>query len=309
METCKSIWLNGSLVPWDEAKVHGLTHALHYGGGAFEGVRAYKTDKGPAIFKLEEHTKRLFYSTNALKMKLEFSEEQVNQAIIDTINDNGLEHCYIRPLAFYGYGKMGLNPKGAPTELLVACWPWGAYLPHEMIDVKTSEFIRIHPKSTVADAKITGHYVNSILAVQALEGTDYHEALFLDFEGNVAEGPGENLFILKDGKIYTPPLGTILAGITRLTIFELAELAGLEVIEKTLKLEDIYEADEAFYTGTAAEVTPIRSLDDKLIGQGTLGSITKGMRDAYQDIVHGRPVQFENMKEPVSFDKYLTWTR
>lgn len=309
METCKSIWLNGKLVPWDEAKVHVLTHALHYGGGAFEGVRAYKTDKGPAIFKLEEHTKRLFYSTNALKMEIPFSEDQVNQAIIDTINDNGLEHCYIRPLAYYGYGKMGLNPKGAPSELLVACWPWGAYLPHEMIDVKTSDYIRIHPRSTVADAKITGHYVNSILAVQALEGTKYHEALFLDFEGNVAEGPGENLFIVKDGKIYTPPLGTILAGITRLTMFELAELAGIEIIEKTLKLEDIYEADEAFYTGTAAEVTPIRSLDDKVIGDGELNGVTLKFRDAYQDIVHGRPVKLAKNGEEVSFDQYLTWTR
>ena len=295
METTKSIWFNGKLIPWEEANIHVMTHALHYGGGAFEGVRAYETERGAAVFRLEEHTERLFYSAKALKMEIPYSQDEINQAILDTIKDNELQHCYIRPLAFYGYGKMGLNPKGVQTETIIACWPWGAYLPHEAVDIKTSKYIRIHPKSTVSDAKITGHYVNSIMAVQELEDTKYHEALFLDYNGNIAEGPGENLFIIKDGKLSTPPLGTILAGITRDTIFKLCVSLGLELTERTLTEEDVYKADEAFFTGTAAEVTPIASLNDQVLGDGKPGEITKKIRDNYQDIVHGRNSEFESM--------------
>ena len=293
METTKFIWQNGSLIPWEEAKIHVLTHSLHYGGGVFEGVRVYDAEKGPAIFRLKEHTERLFYSAKCLKLEPKYSEQEMNDAILETVKKNELRHGYIRPLVYYGYGKMGLNPKGVDTEVSISCWPWGAYLPHDMVDLKTSKYIRIHPKSSVTDAKITGHYVNSIMAVQELEGSHYHEALFLDFEGNVAEGPGENLFIAKGGKVYTPPLGTILAGITRSTVMEIMESKGIQVEEKTLKPDDITSADEAFYTGTAAEITPIKSLDDKVIGKGEIGDVTNTVKTAYLDCVHGRLEGFE----------------
>ena len=294
METTKLICQNGSLIPWDEAKIHVLTHSLHYGGGVFEGVRVYKAEKGPAIFRLKEHTERLFYSANCLKLQPKYSQDEINQAILKTVGENELEHGYIRPLIYFGYGKMGLNPKGVQTEVSISCWPWGAYLPHDMVDLKTSSYIRIHPKSSITDAKITGHYVNSIVAVQELEGTHYHEALFLDFEGNVAEGPGENLFIVKNNKIFTPPLGTILAGITRSTVMEIASTKNIEVEEKVLQPSDIQAADEAFYSGTAAEITPIKSLDDVVIGEGKIGPITSTIQTAYMDAVHGRLEGFEH---------------
>jgi branched-chain amino acid aminotransferase len=300
METTKYIWVDGSFVPWGEAQVHVLTHSLHYGAGAFEGERAYKTERGPAIFRLREHTERLFYSSKAIGLELPFTVDEVCDATVELVRKNELEHCYIRPLAFYGYGKMGLNPAGAPPRLIIACWPWGAYLPHEMVDIKVSSYIRIHPKSTIADAKISGHYVNSILAVRELIGTPYHEALFLDTDGNIAEGPGENFFIVKKGEIFTPPLGTILAGITRSTVMEIAKERGLIVHERTLSLEDALDADEAFFTGTAAEVTPIRSIDDKLTGDGTVGAITKTLREIYLDVVTG--------KEP-EYQRFLTYVR
>ena len=257
-------------------------------------MRVYNAKNGPAIFRLKEHTERLFYSANCLKLQPSYSQDQINEAILQTVKENALEHGYIRPLIYFGYGKMGLNPKGVKTEVSISCWPWGAYLPHDMVDLKTSSYIRIHPKSSITDAKITGHYVNSIVAVQELEGTHYHEALFLDFEGNVAEGPGENLFIAKAGKIYTPPLGTILAGITRSTVMEIAASKNIEVEEKVLQPSDIQGADEAFYTGTAAEVTPIRSLDDTVIGKGEIGPITDTIKTSYMDAVHGRLEGFEH---------------
>jgi len=298
METTEFIWLNGSLQKWEEAKVHVLTHSLHYGAGVFEGIRAYKTERGAAIFRLQEHVDRLFYSARSLKMEVPYTESELFDAIVETVSKNKLGQGYIRPLIFLGYGKMGLNPIGCPVEACIACWPWGSYLPHDSVDIKISSYIRIHPKSTISDAKICGHYVNSIFAVLDLEGTDYHEALLLDFEGNIAEGPGENFFIVKDGKLKTPPLGNILAGITRNTVIELATEKGLEISEETISPETAFAADEAFFTGTAAEITPINSIDGKVIGKGGVGDITKEILESYEKLVRGKLAQYE---------KYLTY--
>ena len=293
METTKSIWFNGKMIPWEEANIHVLTHSLHYGGGVFEGLRVYKTDKGPAIFRLKEHTDRLFYSANVLQLEIPYSKEEINKAHINLVKDCELQSGYIRPLVFSGYGKMGLNPKGAPIETMIACWPWGAYLPEEGIDVKITDYIRIHPKSTVCDAKICGHYVNSILSVQQLEGTHYREAMLLDYNGNIAEGPGENFFMIKDGVIYTPKLGTILKGITRATIFEILEDLGYKLIEKDILPEEAFQCDEAFYVGSAAEVTGIKSINDNKLGDGEVGPVTHKVKDYYMDIVHGRNEKYE----------------
>ena len=293
MEETDYIWKNGTMLPWESATTHVLTHTLHYGGGVFEGLRVYDTERGPAIFRLPEHIERLFYSASALQMQIPFSQKEIVDACIKVVRENKLQKGYVRPIAYYGYGKMGVNPKGAAVDVAIACWPWGAYLPHDMIEVKVSSFIRIHPKTTVADAKISGHYVNSILAVLELSGTKYHEALFLDFNGNVAEGPGENLFVVKNGAIFTPQLGTILPGITRATVMELARSLGFRITETNLTLSDVYTSDEAFFTGTAAEVTPIRSVNDMVIGKGEVGPLTSGIRKLFFDVVHGRIKEFE----------------
>lgn len=282
------IWLDGEFIPWKEAKIHIISHALHYGSGVFEGTRFYETESGPAIFRLEEHTKRLFYSAQAIGLNIPFSQEEVNKATLETVRKNKVISGYIRPLAFFGYGKMGLRPTGADEQLCIACWPWGKYLADRPIRVKISTYIRIHPKSLVADAKVTGHYVNSILAVQEVIPQGYDEAMLLDFEGNIAEGPGENLFLVKDGKLHTPKLGMILAGITRDTIITLAKDMGIETVERTIRPEEIWEADEAFYTGTAAEVTPIGEVDDKKIGNGEEGPVTTKLKKAYFDAVTGK---------------------
>lgn len=300
MNPTKVIWLNGSFIPWKDAKVHVMTHALHYGSGVFEGIRAYKTGRGPAIFRLKDHIERLRYSASQLGMELSYSVEQLCSVTVELIKQNDLEHGYIRPLAFYGYGVMGLNPRNAPVEVMMACWPWGAYLPVEQADVKVSSYIRIHPRSTVADAKICGHYVNSILAVLELRGTKYHEALFLDAEGNIAEGPGENFFVVNNGEIFTPPLGTILAGITRASVIEIARAEGLSVTEKPLTLDEALRADEAFFTGTAAEVTPIGTINDQTIGTGKPGPITQRIQKIFLDAVHGRHAGYQNFLTYVS---------
>lgn len=288
MDATELIWMDGSFVPWHEAKVHVLAHSLHYGDGAFEGIRAYKTERGPAVFRLAEHVDRLFYSTKALGMQLPYSTAQVCDAICETLRRNKLEQGYIRPLAIHGYGVMGVNPRNSPVHLIVACWPWGAYLPVEAADVKVSNFIRIHPDSTVADAKISGHYVNSIMAILELRGTKYHEALFLDSNDMVAEGPGENFFIVKHREVITPPLGAILAGITRATIIDIARERGFTVTERPIPLSEALGADEAFFTGTACEVTPIASIDDRLLGGGKAGPVSLEIKGAYLDVVYGR---------------------
>ncbi|CDZ77864.1 Branched-chain-amino-acid aminotransferase [Legionella massiliensis] len=292
MQKTEKIWHNGQFVPWEDAKIHVLTHALHYGGSAFEGIRFYETDRGPAIFRLIEHVDRLFYSAKTLKMELPYSREEIIEAIKELVRSSNLKAGYIRPIAFYGYGKLGVNPVGNPVELVIACWPWGAYLPYESIDIKTSKYIRIHPDSTVVDAKLAGHYVNGILASLELQGTHYHEALFLDSEGYITEGVGENFFMAKDGVIYTPKLGSILAGITRDTIITLARHLGFKVVEKDLVLDDAYQAEEAFFTGTAAEVTLIRSINDKVLAQAQESKIGSRIKEAYLDLVHGRSQDF-----------------
>lgn len=294
MQTTETIWQNGKLVPWEEAKVHVLTHTLHYGGGAFEGIRFYKTEQGPAIFRLQDHVERLFYSTATLSMELGYSQEEIIEAIKDVVSSSKLDAGYIRPLAFYGYGRMGVNPVGNPVELIIACWPWGAYLPYESIDVKVSSYIRIHPDSTIVDAKLCGHYLNGILASLELQGTHYHEVLFLDSNGHITEGAGENFFMVKDQVIYTPKSGSILSGITRETVMQLACKSGFEVIEADLSLYEAYQADEAFFTGTAAEVTAIRSINDKVLGSGEVGQVTSTIKRVYLDLVHGRNEAFQN---------------
>lgn len=288
METTEFIWKNGEFLSWDKAQTHLLTHTLHYGAGVFEGIRCYKTEQGTAIFRLKEHVERLLYSAGVLKMEVPYSEDQLSEAIVETVRKNGLEQGYIRPLIYLDYGKMGLNPKGAPVSTMIACWPWGKYLAHDAVKVKISSYIRLHPRSTVSDAKICGHYVNSILPVLELRDTHYDEALLLDHEGNVAEGPGENIFIVKNGELYTPKPGNILPGITRDTVMTLARECGYVVHEEALPREALFEADEAFFTGTAAEVTPIGSIDDHGFGDGHPGPITTTLREAYMDVVYGR---------------------
>ena len=292
MQETDFIWHKNDLVPWKDATIHVLTHTLHYGGGSFEGIRFYETDKGPAIFNLQAHVKRLFYSASVLKMESPYTEQEVTDIIVKVVRANHLKAGYIRPLLYYGYGKMGVKPLGSPVELMVACWPWGAYLPHELVDIKISRYIRIHPRSTIVDAKICGHYVNSVLASLELEGTHYHEALLLDARGYVAEGVGENFFLVKNGVIYTPKLGTIIPGITRDTIFRLAEKLDIPTVEIDITPDGIYEADEAFFTGTAAEVTPIRSVNEKVLNHGNLGPITSKIKTGYYELVRGKNADF-----------------
>ena len=293
MKETNYIWMDGKIIPWADAKIHVLTHSLHYGSAVFEGLRFYETEEGPAIFRLKEHTTRLFYSADTIKLRIPFSEDEINSAIIETVKVNEIKTGYIRPLAFFGYGKMGLRPTGSPVNLSIAVWPWDSYLGANPINVKISPYIRIHPQSTSMDAKITGNYVNSTFAGVDAISNGYEEALLLDFEGNVAEGPGENIFIVKNDIVYTPPKGKILAGITRDSIITIAEDFGYSVQEKVLKPEDVYDADEAFFTGTAAEVTAIASLDDHPMKFPT-GPITKKLSDTFLSIVKGLNEKYKN---------------
>jgi len=289
MEETNYIWYNGKLIPWKECKIHILAHTLHYGSGAFEGMRFYKTDKGSAIFKLKEHVSRLVRSFSIFGTKIPYSEEEIAKAIVDTVKAN-LNICpegYIRPIVFHDYGTMSLDPSKAPVFVAIAVWPWGAYLGHDAIKVKTSSYIRLHPKSVVADAKICGYYVNSILAGLEAKEQGYNEALLLDYKGNIAEGPGENLFLIKRKKIFTPGLGNILPGITRESVIEIARDLGYKLIEKKLSLKKLRKADEAFFTGTAAEVTAISQIDDKMIGNGK-NPITEKIKQEYLNAVKGK---------------------
>ena len=285
------IWFDGKLVPWREANTHVLTHTLHYGMGVFEGVRAYETPRGPAIFRLQDHTDRLFRSAKILGMDLPFSKEQVNQAHLDVVKANQLKSCYFRPMAFYGSGKLGVAPKKDDVQLIVAAWPWGAYLGEDGLEngirVKTSSFTRHHVNITMCKAKANGNYMNSILANNEATADGYDEALLLDVDGFVAEGSGENIFIVRKGKLYTPDLTSALEGITRDTVVQLADEMGLELIEKRITRDEVYSADEAFFTGTAAEVTPIRELDRRAIGSGKRGPITAEIQKRYFDCVKG----------------------
>ena len=290
------IWYDGEMVPWRDAKTHVLTHTLHYGMGVFEGVRAYKTDKGPAIFRLQEHTDRLFRSAKILGMSMPFDKATLNQAQKDVIRDNNLESAYIRPMCFYGSEGMGLRADNLQVHVMIAAWSWGAYLGDDGmqkgIRIKTSSFTRHHVNITMCKAKANGNYMNSMLALQEAIRDGYDEALLLDAEGYVAEGSGENFFLVRDGVIYTPELTSALDGITRNTILTLAAEIGVPVIEKRITRDEVYIADEAFFTGTAAEVTPIRELDGRSIGGGSRGPITERLQTMYFDQVHGRRSEY-----------------
>ncbi len=286
------IWYDGKLVPWRDATTHVLTHTLHYGMGVFEGVRAYRTDRGPAIFRLQEHTDRLFRSAHILGMKLPFDKATINEAQKAAVRENQLEAAYIRPMAFYGAEAMGISAKTLSTHVIVAAWTWGAYMGKEALEqgirVKTSSFSRHHVNAIMCKAKANGNYLNSILAHREAEMDGYQEALLLDVDGFVAEGSGENIFIVRDGKLYTPDTTAALEGITRDTVMRLAAELGIPVIEKRITRDEVYVADEAFFTGSAAEVTPIRELDNRTIGAGSRGPITAKLQTLYFDAVHGR---------------------
>jgi len=293
------IWMDGELVPWREAKVHVLTHSLHYGMGVFEGVRAYKTDKGAAIFRLQEHTRRLFGSAHIMMMPVSWDQETINAAQITAVRENQLESAYIRPLFFYGSEGMGLRADNLKVHAVVAAWEWGSYLGAENMEkgirIKTSSYTRHHVNITMCKAKATGNYINSMLALNEALTSGYDEAMLLDDHGFVAEGSGENIFIVRDGVLYTPDTSSALEGITRDTLMELAADEGLTVREKRISRDEVYLADEAFFTGTAAEVTPIREVDDRAIGAGKRGPVTERLQALYFDVVHGR------------VDKYSDW--
>lgn len=286
------IWLDGRLIPWREANTHVLTHSLHYGMAVFEGVRAYKTSLGTAVFRLKEHTERLLRSAHILQIPVPYDLETLMKAQLETVAGNGLEECYIRPLVYLGSEKMGVSPKGAKTHVAIAAWPWGAYLGEQALEqgirVKTSSYTRHHPNITMCKAKASGNYMNSILANNEATADGYDEALLLDVEGFVAEGSGENIFIVKHGILSTPDLSSALEGITRDCIIQLAAETGLSVQERRISRDELYSADEAFFTGTAAEVTPIREVDRRIIGAGHRGPVTTRLQSLYFDCVKGR---------------------
>ncbi len=286
------IWMDGELVPWRDAKVHVLTHTLHYGMGCFEGVRAYETERGAAIFKLEEHTDRLFRSAHILGMQIPFDRATLNEATRSVVRENRLDYGYIRPMLFYGSEGMGLRADGLKAHVMIAAWEWGSYMGEENlrngIKVRVSSFTRHHVNITMTKAKSNGNYINSMMALQEALSCGCDEALLLDTEGYVSEGSGENFFMVRDGELYTPELTSALDGITRRTIFQFAAELGLTIHEKRITRDEVYVADEAFFTGTAAEVTPIRELDGRAIGSGTRGPITEKLQSLYFDVVHGR---------------------
>ncbi len=289
--------MDGKFISWDKAQVHVMTHALHYGLGVFEGIRCYQTPKGPAIFRLKEHVRRLFSSAHIFLLDMPFSEEEIEKAITETVRVNRINECYIRPLAYIGYGAMGLYPKGNPTNVAIAVWPWGAYLGEEGIEngirVKTSSFVRSHVNSNMCRGKVTGYYVNSQIAKKEAISCGYDEALLLDTEGYVSEGSGENIFIIRNGVLKTTPLTSILEGITRDSVITLARDSGLTVVEERFTRDEVYIADEAFFTGTAAEVTPIRELDGRKIGAGGAGEITKRIQTLFFGVVKGKNSRYK----------------
>jgi len=290
------IWLDGKMVPWREATTHVLTHTLHYGMGVFEGVRAYKTERGAAIFRLDDHTDRLFRSAHILRMGMPYDRDTINRACCAAVSENGLESAYIRPMCFYGSEGMGLRADNLRTHVMVAAWSWGSYLGADGLEngirIRTSSYTRHHVNITMCKAKANGNYMNSMLALREALECGYDEALLLDNEGYVAEGSGENIFIVRRGVLYTPDLTSALEGITRDTVVLLCAELGIEVREKRITRDEVYVADEAFFTGTAAEVTPIRELDGRAIGNGKRGPITERLQKMYFDQVHGRRERF-----------------
>jgi len=293
------IWFDGKMVPWREAQVHVLTHTLHYGMGVFEGVRAYKAEQGTAIFRLDDHTNRLFESAHILAMPMTVDKATINEAHKAAVKENNLDSAYIRPMCFYGSEGMGLRADNLKVHTIVAAWEWGAYLGEENMKnglrIKTSSFTRHHVNITMCKAKANGNYMNSMMALQEAMRDGYDEALLLDVEGFVAEGSGENIFLVKDNILYTPELTSALDGITRKTLMQIASDEGFEVRVKRITRDEVYIADEAFFTGSAAEVTPIRELDGRAIGSGTRGPVTEKLQSLYFDVVHGR------------IEKYMHW--
>lgn len=285
------IWYNDEFVPWKDANTHVLTHTLHYGGGVFEGVRAYQTDQGTAIFRLHDHTDRLFNSAKSISMPLPYSPQQINQAQLDTVRKNNLRYGYIRPMCFYGSEGMGLRADNLKVHCIVAAWEWDAYFGEEKmksgIRVKTSSYSRHHVNAAMCKAKVNGNYINSMLALNEALQDGYDEALLLDVDGFVAEGSGENIFIVKGGTLFTPELTSVLDGITRNTVIALAKSIDIPLVEKRITRDEVYIADEAFFTGTAAEVTPIRELDNRTIGEGVPGPVTQKLQAMFFDLARG----------------------
>lgn len=297
LKKTEKIWMDGKLVNWDDAKVHVLTHSLHYGLGVFEGIRCYKTEKGSAVFRLNEHVERLFQSAHIFALDIPFSRDEIRAAVIKTIKASRLRECYIRPIAFIGYGAMGVLPKGNPIQVAIAAWPWGAYLGDEGLEkgirVKVSSFARHHVNVSMTRAKVCGYYVNSQMAKTEAIRCGCDEAMLLDPDGYVSEGSGENIFIVRNGELKTTPLTSILEGITRDSIMEIARNNKIPVVEQRFTRDEVYIADEAFFTGTAAEVTPIREVDGRKIGEGKRGKITKKLQSIFFDIVKGRNKKYE----------------
>jgi branched-chain amino acid aminotransferase len=291
------IWMDGKLVDWDNANVHVMTHTLHYGLGVFEGIRCYETPKGPAVFRLDEHVDRLFASAHIFLLEIPYSKDEIKEAILKTIKINRMKSCYIRPLVYIGYGAMGLYPKENPVRVSIAVWSWGTYLGEKGLDegirIKTSSFIRNHVNANMTRGKVCGYYVNSQLAKKEAISCGYDEALLLDTEGYVSEGSGENVFIVRNGVLKTTPLTSILEGITRNSIIKIAEDAGVKTIEERFTRDELYIADEAFFTGTAAEVTPIRESDGRAVGKGKPGKITKKLQSIFFDIVKGKNKKYK----------------
>ena len=298
MEATKKIWMDGTFVDWDTAQVHVLSHTLHYGLGVFEGIRCYDTAAGPAIFRLPEHIDRLFDSAHIAGLKMPFSHEEIGQAIIDTVKVNEVRECYIRPLVYLGYGELGINNSHCPVCVSIAVWPWGAYLGEgalaEGIRVCISSYTRHHVNVMMTKAKVVGNYANSQFAKMEAIHAGYDEAIMLDVQGNVGEGSGENIFIVRDGVLKTPPLTAILEGITRNSVIDLARHMGLTVRETVFSRDELYIADEVFFTGTAAELTPIREVDNRMIGSGFPGPITHKLQQAFFRIVQGKDDTFKS---------------
>ena len=304
MEQADLIWMNGELIPWEDAKVHVLTHGLHYGTGVFEGIRCYETPRGPAIFRHVDHLQRLYKSAELYYMPIPFALEELRSATHELIARNGLQSCYVRPLAFRGYGQMGLFPLDAPVDVTIAVWPWGAYLGDEGkrlgIRAKVSSWRRISPDSLIPHAKASGQYLNSVLAkVESLKA-GYDEAILLDDHGRVCEGSGENLYVVSAGTIYTPPqTASILDGITRKSILEIAANLGHPVVERDIARAELYLADEVFCSGTAAEIVPIREIDDHAIGGGEPGPVTRGVQAVFEDAITGRADRYREWLDVV----------
>ncbi len=292
----EKIWMDGELVKWDEARVHVLTHALHYGSGVFEGIRAYKTEQGSAVFRLQDHVERLFDSSKILRLDIPYSKEEISQAIKDTIKINLLENCYIRPLVYRGYNQLGLNPFSCPVKVMIAAWDWGAYLGEEAlvkgVRAMISTWQRSHINSTSAKAKICGNYINSIFANMEAVESGVEEAILLDQNGYVAEGPGENIFWIKNGIIFTPPLTSVLEGITRKTVITIAQSMNYEIKEEFVARDVLYLSDEAFFAGSAAELTPIREIDHHTIGSGERGPISKKIQEKLFAIFRGKEKEY-----------------